>query len=262
MRKKKPVANTPPKLELQRPIVFLDTETTGTDPKKDYIVELAMKRISPEGDAETFESYVKPPISIPPGATKVHGITDETVADAPNFKDISTEVLHFLDGNDIAGFNSNRFDIPLLYNELKRAGILWAWQKSSFIDVGNIYKIKEPRTLGAAYKFYTGVDHTDAHKAMNDVDATVEVFWRQRERYEDFGAMTVDQIALASNFDKRIVDITGSFGYNDANEIIFNFGKWKDARAKDHKDYLQWMLKPTSGFDDDVKRIAESLLYS
>lgn len=257
------------KLQLSKPLVFLDLETTGTNVREDRIIEISMlKELPPfigSKKAVLYESLVNPVVPIPEAAAKVHGYTNEQLKDELTFVLIAKEVHDFINGCDIAGFNSNSFDVPLLYNELKRAGITWNWKLSNFVDVGNIFKIKESRTLSAAYLFYCEEKLEKAHSAGADVLATEKVLIKQLQKYEadeDLkNVKTVAELALLSNYGKEIVDITGCFTKNEKGDLIFNFGKNKGQIAKDNHSYLYWMLKDTSGFDEEVKEICKRLLF-
>lgn len=172
------------KLNLIRPIAFFDLETTGTDVEKDFIVSINIIKIMPGGEVEKKGALLNPGIPIPEGASSVHGITDQMVKDAPTFKQYSRGILGFLDGCDLGGFNLLKFDVPLLFNEFERSGISWDLSTIHIVDAGNIYKIQEPRTLSAAYKFYTGHVLEDAHEAEADNMATIEVFMAQLAMFQ------------------------------------------------------------------------------
>lgn len=166
-------------LNLKNPLVFFDLETTGTNITTDRIIELAYVKVFPNGKTEEKDIYINPGMPIPPASTAVHHITDEMVADKPLFKDVARNIAKVFEGADIAGFNSNRFDVPLLIEELLRAGVNLDISKRKFVDVQTIYHIMEPRTLKAAYKFYCGAPLVDAHSALADTRATYEVFKAQ-----------------------------------------------------------------------------------
>lgn len=257
------------KLQLSRPLVFLDLETTGTDARESRILEISMLKELPPAigskKAILYECLVNPGVPIPEAATNVHGYTNESLKDELTFPLIAKEVHHFISGCDIGGFNSNSFDVPLLYNELKRAGITWNWKGSNFVDVGNIFKIKESRTLSAAYLFYCDEKLEKAHSAGADVQATEKVLLQQLKRYEADEDLknirTVADLALFSNYGKEIVDITGVFTKNEKGDIVFNIGKHKGKLAKDNHAYLYWMIREDSGFDAEVKEICKRLLF-
>lgn len=246
-------------IELTKPLVFIDVESTGTNPKEDYIVSIALVKILPDAETLKFYSFVKPPIPIPKSCSDVHGITDENVKNEKPFAFIAMSVMLMINDCDIAGFNSTKFDIPLIYNELLRAGINWDWRKSNFLDVGNLYKIKEPRTLGAAYKFYLGEEIEDAHNALADVASTMEVFYAQLSKYEDFEGKTIPELALMSNFDREIVDLDGVFRKDEDGDLVFNIGKNKDKKAKSDTNYLDWIVNKST-FGKDIKDICKGIL--
>ncbi len=199
---------------------------------------------------------INPTIPIPEQASSVHGITDDMVKDEPTFQQVAKAVLDFITGCDIIGYNSIGYDVPLLFNELERAGLIWDYQGVNFIDVCNIFKIKEPRTLTAAVKFYCDRDHEDAHGAESDVVATIKVLDVQLRKYglED---LTMGELAKLSNFDKPILDVAGKFTTDADGDIIFNFGVHKGKKAKSEQSYLNWMLK--SNFSSDTKRIIRTI---
>lgn len=245
-------------LKLEKPILFFDLETTGVDREKDRIVEIAICKYQPSGQIETYTRRINPEIPIPKEASDVHGITNADVENEPKFRQLAKGLLAMLQGCDIAGFNSNAFDVPLLFFEFARNGHYWDYTQHRMIDVGNIFKIKEPRTLSAAVRYYLGRDLEDAHSAKADIEATVEVFLAQMEKYEDLPS-TIDELALFSNFDKKIVDISGRFSYDKNGEIVFNFGKHKGQLAKDHPSFLEWMIMKAD-FPRDTVEIATRIL--
>lgn len=253
-----------PKLNLQKPICFIDLETTGTSTSEDRIVEIAILKVTQLEATMTEESKclkINPQIPIPKGASDVHGITDEMVKDAPTFKQISKGVLEFIEDCDIAGFNIIAFDVPLLFNEFERVGVNWDYKSHMLIDVCNIFKIREERTLSAAVQFYCNEKHEDAHGAEGDNEATKKVFFRQLEMYQDLPSDIVE-LSLYSNYGKQVVDINGFFVKDESGEIIFRTGKHKGKVAKKEKDYLQWMTGPKATFSSDTKKIAQQLLLS
>jgi len=243
-------------LKLLRPLAFLDIESTGLNRENDRIVELAIN-ISDSNKRYLFR--FNPGISIPAEATAIHGISDADVANEPPFADLVKDILEILLPCDIVGFNSNIFDLPMLYNEFMRAGIIWDYTKHNFIDVGNIFKIQEPRTLSAAVKFYTGADHEDAHGAQSDAEATAKVFNAMLTKYEGTLPSTIEELALFSNYGKKMLDISGKFATDDAGEVIFNFGPHRGKRAKDEISFLQWMVYKAS-FPPDTVKIAMQFL--
>ncbi|WP_337045327.1 3'-5' exonuclease [Emticicia sp. 17c] len=243
---------------LHRPIVFFDCETTGVDKDNDRIIELALCKLYPDWSREVKTRRLNPQIPIPEKSTEVHGITDEDVKDCPTFKQVSKAVYAFFDGCDLGGFNSNAFDIPVLFNEFARCGINFPYKNRRFIDAGNIFKIKEPRTLSAAVKFYTGKILENAHNAEADILATVDVFEAQLQRYDDI-PHDVDELHLFCNYGKPVLDLSGKFSTDNNGQIIINFSKsHKGKLAHENLDFLAWML--TVDFPQDSKEIAANIL--
>jgi DNA polymerase III subunit epsilon len=232
------------KLQLTRPIAFFDIESTGIDRENDRIVEIAVSKLFPDGQAKTVSRRVNPTIPIPASASEVHGITDADVANEPTFKQLAKGLLELLFGCDIAGFNSNSFDVPMLFNEFQRAGHFWDYTKFNMIDVGNLFKIQEPRTLSAAVKFYCGRELEGAHGAAADIEATIDVFISQLTKYEDQEGFpqTIEDLALYTNYGNKLADLSGKFVYNKEGVLLLNFGKHKGNPAADHIDFLEWMI--------------------
>ena len=231
-------------LKLQRPIIFFDLETTGTNITHDRIVEISIIKVLPSGEEIERTRRVNPEMPIPAEATAVHHITDEDVASAPTFKQLAKSLAEIFTDCDIAGFNSNRFAIPLLLEEFNRAGIVLDMSKTRLVDVQTIYHKMEPRNLSAAYRYYCGKNLEDAHSASADTRATLEVLKAQLDRYSD--ALTNDVAAL-SEFSShgRNVDFAGRLVYNDAKQEVINFGKYKgqideEVLARD-PGYYSWV---------------------
>ncbi|MDM7914436.1 MAG: 3'-5' exonuclease, partial [Candidatus Eisenbacteria bacterium] len=198
-------------LNLDRPLVFLDTETTGTDLNQDRIVQIALVKLYPDGRREEFESLVNPEMPIPREAQAIHGITDGDVALAPPFRRIAPTIALFCRGCDLAGFNLGRFDVPLLRAEFQRAGHAWDLDGVRVVDVQRIYHAMEPRDLSAARRYYCGCEHEGAHGAMADTRVTLEVLLAQLERYPD---LPRDVAGLDARFnlpDDRFLDPTRKF---------------------------------------------------
>ncbi len=234
------------KLNLNNPVVFFDLETTGTNVAKDRIVELCYIKVYPDGSEEPRSIRVNPEMHIPESSSAIHGIRDEDVAGCPTFRQIAHGLADTIKGCDFAGFNSNRFDVPMLVEEFLRAGIDIDIRKRRFIDVQNIYHKLERRTLGAAYKFYCGKDLENAHSASADTRATYEVLMAQLDRYpEDLK----NDVAFLSDFSRMTdnVDFAGRMVYNENRDIVFNFGKYKGEKVTDVllKDpgYYSWILQ-------------------
>lgn len=252
------IANT---LGLKRPIVFFDTETTGTDPVKDRIVEFYFLKIFPDGGTMTLESLVNPTIPIPESASKVHGIMDQMVENIPTFKDQHQQIFDFIQDCDLAGFNTNKFDVPLLMEEFVRVGVELDYMNINFVDVSVIHNRLNPRNLSAVYKLWTNKDLDNAHMASVDVDATVEVLAHMLEsnKSEEL-PVDMDKLDLYCKYDNdQNMDFRGCF-INIKGKTYFNFGKNKGLLCSEHKSYLQWMYNPDSGFSADVRIIARMLL--
>jgi DNA polymerase III subunit epsilon len=232
-------------LQLTNPIAFFDLETTGVNLSADRIVELAIVKLMPDGTRVTKRKLINPGMPIPTGASDIHGITNEMVKDAPAFKDVANEVKQFLDNCDLGGYNSNRFDIPLLMEEFLRAGIDVDFSKRNMVDVQHIFYMMQPRTLSAAYEFFCNKTLENAHSAEVDILATIEVFEAQLAKYEKLGN-TVESVVNCIGQEK-IIDYARRFVYNDKGVEVFNFGKHKgipvvDVFKKDPQ-YYDWMMK-------------------
>jgi len=231
-------------LPLKRPIVFFDLETTGINITNDRIVEITLLRIEPNGKESEKTFLVNPTIPISKEATEIHGISDEDVKDKPVFKEIAKNVASFIEGADIAGFNSNRFDIPLLAEEFLRADVDFNMKNRKFVDIQVIYHKMEQRNLAAAYKFYCKKDLIDAHSSKADTFATYEILKAQLDFYNDI-PKSIPELSEFSTQNKN-VDLAGHIVFNDKNVEIFNFGKYKGTSVEDvlTKDpgYFGWMM--------------------
>lgn len=231
-------------LKLSKPICFFDLETTGIDITKDRIVEISILKVYPNGNKESKTWLVNPTIPIPKAASDVHGITDERVAEEPTFKELAKQIHNMIKDSDLAGYNSDRFDIPLLAEEMLRAEVDFDLGNRVSVDVQTIFHKMEQRTLSAAYKFYCGKDLIDAHTASADTNATYEILKAQLDRYDSLE----NNIKKLSEFTyrKQIADFAGFIGYNDKGEEIFTFGKHKGKRVEDIFDeepgYFGWLL--------------------
>ena len=231
-------------LKLSKPICFFDLETTGIDITKDRIVEISILKVYPNGNKESKTWLVNPTIPIPKAASDVHGITDERVANEPTFKELAKQIHNMIKDSDLAGYNSDRFDIPLLAEEMLRAEVDFDLGNRVSVDVQTIFHKMEQRTLSAAYKFYCGKDLIDAHTASADTNATYEILKAQLDRYDSLE----NNIKKLSEFTyrKQIADFAGFIGYNDKGEEIFTFGKHKGKRVEDIFDeepgYFGWLL--------------------
>ncbi|MBQ2843662.1 MAG: 3'-5' exonuclease [Alistipes sp.] len=233
------------KLNLKRPIVFFDLETTGVDTSKDRIVEISMIKVMPDGSKDVKTRRVNPEMPIPAEATAVHGITDEDVKNEPTFRQLAKSLAQFIQGCDFGGFNSNRFDLPLLVEEFLRVGVDVDLKRRKFVDVQNIFHKKEQRTLVAAYKFYCDKDLTDAHSAAADTMATYEVLCAQLDRYDDL-ENDIDFLAEFSEREKA-VDYAGRIVYNEQGVEVFSFGKYRGQSVEEvfrrEPSYYAWMME-------------------
>jgi DNA polymerase-3 subunit epsilon len=232
------------KLNLKNPIVFFDLETTGTNINTDRIVEICYLKVYPNGNEEAKTMRINPGIHIPEASSAVHGIYDEDVKDCPTFKEVAKSVANDIEGCDLAGFNSNRFDVPVLAEEFLRAGVDIDMSKRKFVDVQVIFHKHEQRTLSAAYKFYCDKNLEDAHTAEADTRATYEVLKAQLDRYPDLQ----NDIAFLADYSSftRNVDFAGRMVYDENGREIFNFGKYKGQPVADvlRRDtgYYGWIM--------------------
>lgn len=242
------------KLQLSRPIAFIDLETTGVNISLDRIVEIAVVKIMADGTKQVKRKLINPLMPIPSGSTEVHGISDEMVKDAPSFKQAANEIKQFMENCDIAGYNSNRFDIPMLIEEFLRAGIEFSVDGRKLLDVQKVFHLMEQRTLGAAYKFYCNKVLEGAHSAEVDATATWEVLEAQVERYPLIGD-TVESIVKFTGEDD-IVDFARRFVKEKGIEV-FNFGKHKGKPVtqvlKEEPQYYDWMMKGDFPLDTKQK---------
>lgn len=231
-------------LQLKKPLAVIDLETTGTNLGLDRIVEIAIVKILPDGTRNVKRKLINPEIPIPTGASDVHGITDDMVKDAPTFKQVAQELKQVLDGCDLGGYNSNRFDVPLLMEEFLRAQVDFDMRNRKLLDVQNIFHKMEPRTLGAAYKFYCNKTLDGAHSAEVDASATFEILVAQLEHYPVLGN-NVESI-LKTIGEDVIVDFARRFVMENGIEV-FNFGKFKGRPVTDvlksEPQYYDWMMK-------------------
>jgi DNA polymerase-3 subunit epsilon len=233
------------KLNLRNPLVFFDLETTGTNIVSDRIVEISYLKVFSNGDEESKTRRINPEMPIPPQSTEIHGISDEDVKDAPTFKSIAKSLAAQIEGCDLAGFNSNRFDIPLLAEEFLRAEVDIDLMKSKFVDVQTIFHKKEQRTLSAAYKFYCEKDLENAHTAEADTKATYEILQSQLDHYSDL-VNDIDFLSEYSAFGSN-VDFAGRIIYNDKKQEVINFGKYKGRLAEEvlrnDPGYYSWIIQ-------------------
>jgi len=230
-------------LNLTKPIVFFDLETTGVSIATDRIVEISILKIYPNGNKESKTWLVNPEVEIPAGATEVHGITNEKVVTEPTFKELAAEVDKMIAGCDLAGFNSNRFDIPLLAEELMRAGVDFDMNDRKAVDVQVIFHKKEQRTLSAGYQFYCGKELVGAHGAEADTNATYEILKAQLDKYDDI-ENSIEALSEYSSHTQR-ADFAGFILFNEDKQEIFSFGKYKGRTVeevlKENPGYNSWI---------------------
>ena len=247
-------------LNLRNPLIFFDLETTGVNAAKDKIVEISYIKVYPNGKEESNTIRINPGRHIPEEATAVHHITDDDVKNCPSFKDVAKELSRVFEGCDIAGFNTNRFDLPLLVEEFLTAGVNIDMTKRKFIDVQTIFHKMEQRTLVAAYKFYCGKNLEDAHSADADTRATYEVLKAQLDRYPSL-QNDVDFLSEFSTQNKN-VDFAGRIIYNDKNVEVFNFGKHKGCPVEEvfrtiDRGYYDWMMQ--GDFPQNTKNVITNI---
>lgn len=244
-------------LNLTRPLAFIDLETTGVNVASDRIVEICIRKVNPDHSEDVFNGRVNPEMPIPAESSKFHKIFDEDVKNAPTFKQLAPRLLQFIGNSDFAGYNSNKFDIPVLVEEFLRAGVDFDISSRRLIDVQNIFHQMEPRTLAAAYKFYCNKMIENAHNAEADVNATYEVFIAQLERYANTqiddgkGNLHIpvqNDVSALSTFSTktRNVDLAGRIVYNEKGVEVFAFGKHKDKPVAEvfekEPSYYSWIM--------------------
>jgi len=231
-------------LNLKKPLVILDLETTGVSIASDRIVEFSALKVTPEGAEEWLTLRINPGIPISPEATRIHGITDADVANEPHFKDVARKVAAFLEGCDLAGFNSMKFDIPILCEEFLRVNVDFNPARHRYVDVQVIFHKKEQRTLGAAYKFYCQRELENAHSAQADTAATYEILKAQLDRYPDL-ENDIEKLSAFSAFNNN-ADLAGRIVFNEQGVEVFNFGKHKGKPVelvfKEEPSYYSWMM--------------------
>lgn len=259
------------KLQLERPLVFFDLETTGVNVATDRIVELSYYKLYPNGSSESKTYRVRPvqmllgqevTMSIPAEASAVHGIYDADVANCPTFREIAPEVAKVMEDSDLAGYNSNHFDIPLLAEEFLRSGITINLKDKKMIDAFTIFQKNEPRNLTAAYKFFCDKDLSDAHSANADTMATYEVLMAELERYDI--PTTVAELSDYSQGGTRFADFAGRIAYDNEGVEIFNFGKYKGLRVRDvfrrDNGYFGWLIN--GEFPEYTKAVFKQIFAS
>lgn len=233
------------KLNLKNPLVFFDLETTGTNINTDRIVEICYLKVYPNGNEESKTMRINPEMHIPESSSAIHGIYDSDVLGCPTFKDVAKKIATDIEGCDLAGFNSNRFDIPVLVEEFLRAGVDLDLMKRKFVDVQVIFHKLEQRTLSAAYKFYCNKNLEDAHTAEADTRATYEVLMAQLDHYPEILENDINFLSDYSSFNKN-VDFAGRIVYNEQGVEVFNFGKYKGMSVaevlKRDMGYYGWIM--------------------
>jgi DNA polymerase-3 subunit epsilon len=230
-------------LKLNKPICFFDLETTGVDVAKDRIVEIAILKVFPNGNKESKTWLVNPTIPIPPQVTAIHGISNEKIAKEPTFKQLASQIYTMIKDSDLAGYNSDRFDIPLLAEELLRAGVDFDMKNRVSVDVQTIFHKKEERTLSAALKFYCGQNLENAHSAEADTLATYEIMKAQLDRYPELENDTKWLSEFTTR--KKIADFAGMIAFDNEGNEIFTFGKHKgdkvEAVLESEPGYFSWI---------------------
>lgn len=235
------------RLNLKKPLCFFDLETTGTQITKDRIVQLAVVKLLLDGSRTSKNYLINPGIPIPPEIAAIHGITDEKVKDAPSLAQVADDIIEFMEDADLAGYNSNKFDIPFMVEEFYRVGIPFPMEGRSFVDVQNIFHKMEQRTLTAAYQFYCGKTMENAHDALYDTEVTLDVFLAQLSRYEQLSSEVPELAAFSSNSPMGAVDFAGRLAKNQQGVIMYNFGKHKGRTVEEvlkiEPGYYGWMLE-------------------
>lgn len=232
-------------LKLKRPIAFFDLETTGVDVSKDRIVEIAVLKVQANGQRDMKVRRINPEMAIPPESSAIHGIYDDDVKDCPTFAQFAKSLYIFLEDCDLAGYNSNKFDVPLLVEEFLRCGVRFEVASRNLVDVQNIFHKMEQRTLVAAYKFYCQKDLVNAHSAEADISATLEILESQLDKYEELE----NDVEFLGEFSRRqnFVDLAGRIVYDENNIEVFNFGKHKNKPVievfKSEPSYYAWMMQ-------------------
>lgn len=256
------------KLKIEKPIVFFDLETTGRNVAKDRIIEIAMIKLLPDGTKENKALRINPGVPIPQEVVEITGIRDEDVADKPRFEDLAQEIKAFIGDSDLAGYNSNRFDVPLLCEEFDRAGVEFALTNRNLIDAMNIFTKMLPRTLSGAYKYFCGKELDDAHSAFADAQGTLDVLEAQLDKYKDteykdekgnVSKPVVNDVEKLAEFSKfgRNVDLAGKLIYNNKGEICYTFGKYEGKPVTVDVGYLDWILR--SDFPKTTKDVIRQI---
>jgi DNA polymerase-3 subunit epsilon len=239
-------------LNLKRPIAFFDIEATGLNITKDRIVEIAIIKVNPDKSEETYSIRLNPKIEIPAEVSEIHGIYQKDIENAPTFEDVAEKISQFIADADLAGYNSNKFDIPMLAEEFARAGFETILENKKFVDVQNIFHKKEQRTLSAAYAFYCKGELENAHNAFVDTRATLDVLLKQLEKYDDLQ----NDIDFLADFSKggnlNLVDFAGRLARDEKGNVVYNFGKHKNKSVanvtKEEPGYYGWFISDSTDF--------------
>lgn len=246
------------KLSLTNPLAFFDIEATGLTISKDRIVEIAVIKINPDGSKEEFSSLVNPEIEIPKEVIEIHGITNEKVKNSPTFAQLADDLVAFIKDADLAGYNSNKFDIPLLAEELLRVGNDFDLSLKKFVDVQNIFHKMEQRTLAAAYQFYCKKEIVNAHSALADTQATFEVLLSQLEKYPDLKSDVSFLADFSRGYQGDMVDYAGRLAKNEQGQIVYNFGKHKGKTVEEvnkiEPGYYGWFISDSTDFPQFTKK--------
>lgn len=246
-------------IQLDKPLCVFDLETTGLDISKDRIVQIAILKIHPDGKKEELNLIINPEMNISDSNSAIHGVTNDMVKDAPTFKQAAPDVVKFIADSDLAGYNSNKFDIPVLAEEFLRVEIDFDLSSKKSVDIQNIFHKMEQRTLVAAYKFYCSKELKNAHNAMADTIATWEVFEKQLEQYDNLKPDVEFLADFSRNSIHKTIDFAGRLAINENNEAIYNFGKHKGKTIKEisisEPGYYGWMLEA------DFPRYTKKVLF-
>lgn len=247
-------------LALRRPLLFFDLETTGIDVVTSRIVQIALIQVFEDGSSREWDTLVNPTIHIPQATTAVHGITDDMVKDAPTFQELAPLLAPLFQDADLAGYNSTRFDVPMILEEFMRAGYRMDFSQHVLLDAHRIFTQKEPRTLTAAYRFYCDGELMDAHTAIADTRAAAEVLLAQLQIYDDLPSNIIE-LGNYCNNGQHILDFSNRLVYNEKNEIVFNFGKYKGQSVKEvfklNDGYYGWIMQ--SDFSSQMKEIVTKI---
>lgn len=244
-------------IKLTRPLVTLDLEATDREPGRARIIEVGAVKLNPDGTRDTFNRLVYPGLEISPEIEDLTGITNQDLETAADFAQIGPLLFEFLKDCDLAGYGLRNYDVPLLWEEFFRIGVDWEVPKVR-LDVGNLFKIHEPRTLSAASIFYLGEEHEGAHRAWTDAKRTEEILDAQIRRYPDLPG-TIEEIAALSVMDRR-VDLAGKIILSEQGEPVFNFGSKKGEAVQAQKRYATWVASPETDFPEQTKQVIRALI--